>query len=327
MKAVVVQALSDDLSGVALIDVPEPARTAGTVLVRMRAAALNFPDLLMTRGGYQLKPPLPFIPGMEMAGEVIAADPASGFVPGDRVVAGTRTGAFAQIVACDAASVRLIPPGIDFATAAGIGAAYLTAYVALVRLAGIAPGDRVLVHGATGGVGLAAVDMAITLGARVIATSRSPAKLAVVADAYPVEATLPATGFRDRVKTVFDGGADIVVDPVGGDVFDESTRCIAFGGRLLVVGFAAGRIATVATNIPLIKGFAVIGVRAGEYARRFPDRGRENADILWSMVAQRRIAPRVHACYPLSDWRRAFDAMIASEQVGKLVLTDGGEAT
>ena len=327
MKAVLVSGLSDDLSGVALADLPEPIFAPGKVLVRMRAAALNFPDLLMTLGAYQLKPPLPFVLGMEIAGEVIAADPASGFAPGDRVVAGTRTGAFAQIVACDAASVRSIPPGIDFATAAGIGAAYLTAYVALVRLAGIAPGDRVLVHGATGGVGLAAVDLAIALGARVVATSRSPEKLAVIAHSYPVEATLPATGFREAMKARFDGGADIVFDPVGGDIFDESTRCIAFGGRLLVVGFTSGRIATVATNIPLIKGFAVIGVRAGEYARQFPARGRENIDAIWALATERRIAPRVHACYPLSEWRRAIEAMAASEQVGKLVLTDGGEAT
>ena len=327
MKAVLVSALSDDLSGVAFADIPEPAPASGRVLVRMRAAALNFPDLLMTHGAYQLKPALPFVLGMEMAGEVIAADASSGFSPGDHVVAGTRTGAFAQIVACDSAAVRPIPPGIDFATAAGIGAAYLTAYVALVRLAGIAPGDRVLVHGATGGVGLAAVDLAIALGARVIATSRSPRKLAAVADAYRIEAAIPATGFRDEVKARFDGGADIVFDPVGGDVFDESTRCIAFGGRLLVVGFTSGRIATVATNIPLIKGFAVIGVRAGEYGRQFPARGRENLDTIWALAAERRIAPRVHACYPLSEWRRAFEAMAASEQVGKLVLTDGGEAT
>ena len=327
MKALVVSALSDDLSGVALAEIPDPTIAPGKVVVRMRAAALNFPDLLMTRGAYQLKPPIPFVLGMEMAGEVIASDPASGFTPGDRVVAGTRTGAFAQIVACDASTVRAMPPKIDFATAAGIGAAYLTAYVALVRLAGIAPGDRVLVHGATGGVGLAAVDLAIAMGARVIATSRSPAKRAIVADAYPVEATLPATGFREEIKARFDGGADIIFDPVGGDVFDESTRCIAFGGRLLVVGFTSGRIASVATNIPLIKGFSVIGVRAGEYGRQFPDRGRENLDAIWALAAERRIAPRVHACYPLAAWRDAFGAMAASEQVGKLVLTDGGEAT
>ena len=327
MKAIVVSALSDDLSGVALTDVPEPTLAPGTVLVRMRAAALNFPDLLMTRGAYQLKPPLPFVLGMELAGEVIAADPDSGFAPGDMVVAGMRTGAFAQVVACDVSAVRRVPPDIDVATAAAVGVAYLTAYVALVRLAGIEAGDRVLVHGATGGVGLAAVDLAIALGARVIATSRSPAKLATVAAAYRVEATLPATDFRDAVKARFGGGANIVVDPVGGDVFDESTRCMAFGGRLLVVGFASGRIASVATNIPLIKGFSVIGVRAGEYGRRFPTRGSADRDSIWALAAERRIAPRVHACYPLAEWRHAFDAMAASEQVGKLVLTDGGEAT
>lgn len=326
MKALVVSALSDDLSGVALTDVAEPTVEPGKVLVRMRAAALNFPDLLMTRGAYQLKPPIPFVLGMEMAGEVVAADAASGFAVGERVVAGTRTGAFSELAACDVSAVRRIPDGIDFATAAGLGAAYLTAYVALVRLAGIAPGDRVLVHGATGGVGLAAVDLALALGARVIATSRSAEKRAVIEAAHPgIKTTLPASGFRDAVKSAFAGGADIIVDPVGGDVFDESTRCIAFGGRLLVVGFTSGRIATVSTNIPLIKGFSVIGVRAGEYGRRFPDRGRENLDAVWALAAERRIAPRVDACYPLKEWRRAFDAMAASEQVGKLVLTAGGE--
>lgn len=326
MKALVVSALSDDLSGVGLVDVAEPTPAPGQVLVRMRAAALNYPDLLMTRGAYQLKPQLPFVLGMEMAGEIIAADPASGFAIGDRVAAGTRTGAFAERVACDAAAVRRIPDGIDFATAASLGAAYLTAHVALVRLAGIARGDRVLVHGATGGVGLAAVDLALALGARVIATSRSAEKLALVKATHPgIEDLLPAPGFRDSVKDRFAGGADIVFDPVGGDVFDESTRCIDFGGRLLVVGFTSGRIATVATNLPLIKGFSVIGVRAGEYGRRFPKRGRENLDAIWALAAERRIAPRVDACYPVSQWRHAFDAMGSSRHVGKLVLTGGGE--
>ena len=317
MKALVVSALSPDLSGTALADVPEPQEAAGKVLIRVRAAALNYPDLLMTRGEYQLKPPLPFTPGMEVAGQVLAGD---GFAPGTAVVAGTRLGGLADVVAVDAAAVRALPPHLSFAQGAAVGAAYLTAYVALVRLGALRPDEWLLVHGATGGVGLAAVDLAHALGARVIATSRSPEKLATLAADYPVAATLPAPGFRDAVKELTGGGADMVFDPVGGDVFDESTRCIAFGGRLLVVGFTSGRIATVSTNMPLIKGFSVIGVRAGEYGRRFPDRGRENLDAIWSLAASGRILPRVHAEYPLADWRAAFDTMARSDMVGKLIL-------
>ena len=312
--------LSDDLSGTALADIAAPVRRAGQLLVRVRAAALNYPDLLMTRGAYQLKPALPFTLGMEMAGEVIEADPGSGFVVGDRVVAGTRLGSFAEVVAVDAGTARAVPAGMDDATAAAVGAAYLTAYVSLVRLGAIQTGEWVLVHGATGGVGLAAVDLASALGAQVIATSRSADKLAIVTAEYAVDATLPAAGFRDAVKDLTGGGADVVFDPVGGDVFDESTRCIGFGGRLLVVGFTSGRIATVPTNIPLIKGFSVIGVRAGEYGRRFPNRGRENVDAIWAFAAQGRIRPRVHARYPLADWRAAFDDMAASRHVGKIII-------
>lgn len=317
MKALVVSALSPDLSGTALVDVPEPQPRPGQVLIRVRAAALNYPDLLMTRGEYQLKPPLPFSPGMEVAGEVVSGD---GFVPCDAVVAGTRLGGFAELVAVEAAAVRRKPAHLSFGEAAGVGAAYLTAYVGLVRLGGVQPGEWVLVHGATGGVGLAAVDLAKGLGARVIATSRSAEKLAVVAQEYGVEATLPAPGFRERVKEITGGGAQVVYDPVGGDVFDESVRCIAFGGRLLVVGFTSGRIATVSTNMPLIKGFSVVGVRAGEYGRQFPDKGREHQAAIWRLAEERRIRPRVDREYPLADWRAAFEAMRDSRMVGKLVL-------
>ncbi|MBN8848252.1 MULTISPECIES: NADPH:quinone oxidoreductase family protein [unclassified Sphingomonas] len=317
MKALVVSALSPDLSGTAIADVPEPASAPGKVLVRVKAASLNYPDLLMTRGEYQLKPPLPFTPGMEVAGEVIAGD---GFAPGAAVVGGTRLGGFAEIVSVDAAAVRPKPAHLSFAEAASVGTAYLTAYVALVRLGMAQAGEWALIHGATGGVGLAAVDLAKALGCRVIAASRSAEKLAVVARDYAPDATVTTPGFREAVKEITGGGADLIYDPVGGDVFDESTRCIAFGGRLLVVGFTSGRIATVSTNMPLIKGFSVNGVRAGEYGRRFPDKGRENLDAIWRLAAEGRIRPRVHAEYPLADWRAAFEAMRDSRMVGKLVL-------
>ena len=320
VRALTVSALSDDLSGVALRDRPDPDRRPGQLLVRVRAASLNYPDLLMTRGAYQLKPPVPFTLGMEVAGEVLACDPDSGFAPGERVAAGTRLGGFADLVAVDARTARRIPAAIDDARAAALGAAYLTAYVALVRLGRLEAGEWVLVHGATGGVGLAALDLARALGARTIATSRSPDKLALVEREYRPDLALPAPGFREGVKQATGGGADLVFDPVGGGVFDESTRCTAFGGRLLVVGFTSGRIASVPANIPLIKGFSVVGVRAGEYGRRFPERGAEDVDAIWSLAAAGRIRPRVHATYPLADWRAAFDAMARAEHVGKLVM-------
>jgi NADPH2:quinone reductase len=317
MKALQVSTLSSDLSGTALVDVPEPVARAGQVTIRVRAAALNYPDLLMTRGEYQMKPPLPFVPGMEVAGEVIAGD---GFAPGEAVVAGTRLGGLAEVVAVDAAAVRRKPAHLSFGEAAGVGAAYLTAYVGLVRLGAVQPGEWVVVHGATGGVGLAAVDLAKGLGARVIATSRSPEKLAVVAEEYRVDATLPAPGFREGVKEITGGGAAVIYDPVGGDVFDESVRCIAFGGRLLVIGFTSGRIATVSTNMPLIKGFSVVGVRAGEYGRQFPERGRENQAAIWALAEAGTIRPRVDRAYALADWRDAFEALRDSRMVGKLVI-------
>lgn len=317
-RMLTVAALSDDLSGVALADAPLRDRRPGELLVRVRAAALNYPDLLMTRGTYQLRPDLPFALGMEMAGEVVEAD--GGFAPGDRVVAGTRLGGFADLVLVDARAARRVPDNLDFAQAAAVGVAYLTAYVALVRLGRMQAGEWVLVHGATGGVGLATVDLARALGGRPIATSRSPGKLARLAAAYPVAAALPAPGFRDEVKALTGGGADLVFDPVGGDVFDESTRCIAFGGRLLVIGFTSGRAAAVPANLPLIKGFSVVGVRAGEYGRRFPEHGREHLDAVWALAAEGRIRPRIHARYPLAEWRAAFAAMAASAQLGKIIL-------
>lgn len=320
MKALVISSLAPDFAGCALADTPDPLRHPGQVLIRVRAASLNFPDLLMTEGKYQLKPDLPFVPGMEVAGEVVEADSGSGFAAGDAVVAGTRLGGFAELVAVDARSVRAKPANLDFAQAASVGAAYNTAYVSLVRLANVQPGEWVVVHGATGGVGLAAVDLAKALGARVIATSRSAEKLAIAAGEYALDATLPAPGFRDAVKELTGGGANVIYDPVGGDVFDESTRCIAFGGRLLVVGFTSGRIATIPTNIPLIKGFSVIGVRAGEYGRQFPDKGRENHDAIWTLAAAGKIRPRVGARYSLTDWRAAFEAMRDSRMVGKIVI-------
>ena len=322
MAALRVSTLAPDLAGCAVEEVAVPRPGPGEVLVRVRAASLGFPDLLMTRGEYQAKPALPFTPGGDMAGEVAAlGEGVAGFAVGDAVVGGGLGGAFAAFAVYPTASLRPKPATLSFAHAAAVGSAYLTAYVALVRRAQVQPGEWVLVHGAGGGVGLAAVDLAQALGCRVIAASASAAKRAVIAAEYAPDAAIDsAAGFREGVKALTGGGADVVFDPVGGDVFDESTRCIAFGGRLLVIGFTSGRIATLPTNIALIKGFAVVGVRAGEYGRRFPERGVENLDAVWALAAAGTLRPRVHAIYPLDRWRDAFAAMAGREVVGRAVI-------
>ncbi len=323
MRALVVETLAEDYAGCVLRDIAAPAPLAGEVLVRVRAASINFPDLLMTRGAYQHKPPLPFIPGLELAGEIAAVgEDVSAWKIGEAVVGGARSGGFAEYAVAAAATLRRVPPRLSLSAAAACGAAYLTAYVSLARRAQAKPGEWVLVHGAAGGVGLASVDMAKTLGCRVIAASASDAKLAVVADEYAPDAVVnSAPGFRERVKAITGGqGADIIIDPVGGDVFDESVRCIAFNGRLLVVGFASGRIPSITANMPLIKGFSVIGVRAGEYGRRLPEEGRENLDAVWRMAAEGEIRPRVHVELPLEAWREAFDMLADRKVIGKVVI-------
>jgi NADPH:quinone reductase len=325
MQALRVERLTPDLSGLDLVDLAAPERRAGEVLVRVRAASLNFPDLLMTRGEYQFKPAVPFTSGLEFAGEVLEAEPASGFAPGDHVMGGNKTGAFAEIACVPAEKLSVMPPGMDFRRAAAMGAAYATAYTGLVELGGVREGQWVLVHGSSGGVGLAACDLARALGARVIATTGSPAKAERIAAFVCPEAVIPAEGrFREEVTTLTGGGlADIVFDPVGGDVFDESTRCVAFGGKLVVVGFTSGRIADIATNIPLIKGFSIVGLRAGEYARRFPERGRAINQTIRDLAEAGRITPSVDRTLPLSRWREGFTAMARRELVGKVVFQPG----
>lgn len=322
MRALVVDSLGPDYSGVSLKDLPTPTPRPGEVLVAVKAASINFPDLLMTRGEYQMKPPLPFVGGMELAGEVVAlGEGVETYAVGDAVVGGAKLGGFADLAVLPAAAIRRKPERLSYSEAAAYGAAYLTAYVALVRRARLEPGEWVLVHGAAGGVGLAAVDLAKALGAKVIATSASDAKLKIVLDEYAPDAVLNVTkGFREEVKAITGGGADVIYDPVGGDVFDESVRCIAFDGRLLVIGFTSGRIPTISVNMPLIKGFSVMGVRAGEYGRQFPDRGRENAQAVWDLADSGTIRPRVHAELPLERWREAFDLLADRQVVGKAII-------
>ncbi len=325
MQALQVKTLSDDLSGVSLAQVPVPSRKPGEVLVRVRAASLNFPDLLMTRGEYQFKPNAPFTSGLELAGEVIEADPDSGFTPGDKVIGGNKTGAFAEIASIPARGLSALPQGFSFEQGAAMGAAYSTAYTGLIELCGLKPGQWVLGHGASGGVGLAAVDLAKAMGARVIAATGIADKCNRIEQLYRPDAVIEATGrFREQVSAITDGSlCDIVFDPVGGDIFDESTRCVAFAGKLIVVGFTSGRIAEVATNIPLIKGFSIVGLRAGEYARRFPERGAAINAAIAKLAEDNRISPAIDRTLPLSQWREGFEAMANRQLVGKVVFLPG----
>lgn len=321
MRALRVDRLSGDLSGVSLVETDVPTRKVGEVSVAIKAASLNFPDLLMTRGAYQFKPVVPFTSGMELAGEVME-DAEGRWRPGDRVMGGAKTGAFADFAVAPSGSLRPIPEKLDFVSAAALGATYTTAYTALVELGGLIPGQTVLVHGASGGVGLAACNLARSMGARVIAATHDPEKVDAIRAAVAPDAVIVNRGrFREEIAELTGGAlCDLVFDPVGSDVFDESTRCVTFDGKLLVVGFVAGRIPEIAMNIPLIKGFSIVGVRAGEYARRFPDRGARIAAEVARLASEGAIRPIIDRVLPLDRWREGFEAMAAGQLMGKVVF-------
>jgi NADPH:quinone reductase len=321
MKAMICREISEDVGVLSLEEAPLPEPGPGQVRVRLRAASVNFPDILMIQGKYQFKPPLPFSPGMEGAGVVDAVgEGVTSVREGDAVVTGARYGTFAEAIVVPAEAVRPKPERMSFAEAAIYPVAYLTAYVALVRRGGLQAGDTLLVHGASGGVGLAALDLGKGLGATVIATTGRAEKMEAL-KAAGADHVLPAPGFRDAVKDLTGGrGADVIYDPVGGDVFDESVRCIAFDGRLLIIGFTSGRIPSVSVNMPLIKGFSVVGVRAGEYGRMFPEKGRENVAAVDALAAEGRIRPKVDSVFPLERAVEAMRRLIDREVVGKVVL-------
>lgn len=326
MCALEVQALAPDLAGLALTKRPMPNAGPGQALVRIEAAALGFPDLLMTEGLYQAKPALPFVPGMEAAGEVIAAGEGSRWKPGERVIVATMTGAAMQYGAFADAALLPLPDAMSYAEGASLRAAYITAWTAIARLGRAEAGETLVVHGASGGVGLAAVDLGKALGLRVIAAASSAEKRDAIARLYAPDHVLAGpTGLREQILALTSGrGADLVYDPVGGDMFDEACRYTAFGGRLLVIGFAGGRIAEVRTNIPLIKGFSVVGVRAGEYGRRFPERGAEDVAAILGLAGEGHIRPHVHSAVPLADWREAYLAMRERRVIGRTVILPHG---
>src|ERR1700716_3447983 len=299
--------------------------TLGQVRVAIHAAGINFPDILMAAGEYQLKPELPFTPGVEAAGDVIEVDGAArGFAIGDKVIVKLRHGAYADEAVVTPSQLMPLPSTFDYAEGATFLAAHGTAYHALIDRGQVQANEVLLVHGAGGGVGLAAVEMGKMLGATVIAAASSEEKLAVAqargADHLVLYGREP---FRDAVKRITDGrGADVVFDPVGGEIFENSLRCIAWGARLLVIGFTGG-IGLARTNLLMIKGASVLGVRAGEAARKNPARGEARIKALLQGAGEGKIRPHIPHRLPLQDYAQAMRLLIDRKAIGRVALMMG----
>ena len=295
----------------------------GEVRVAVHAAGINFPDILMAAGEYQLKPDLPFTPGVEAAGEVIdVADGVSGVVAGARVIVKMRHGAYADEAVVAPTQLIPLPRAFDYAEGATFLAAHGTAYHALIDRGQVRSGEVLLVHGAGGGVGLAAIEMGKLLGATVIAAASSEEKLGVAqakgADHLVLYGREP---FRDAVKRLTDGrGADVVFDPVGGAIFEESLRCIAWGARLLVIGFTGG-IGLARTNLLLIKGASALGVRAGEAVRKNPALGEVRQKALTEWAEAGKIRPHISHRLPLENYAQAMQLLIDRKAIGRVALT------
>ncbi len=307
-----------------LEDLESPHPKANEVLIDIQAAGANFPDTLIIEGKYQFKPPFPFAPGGEVAGVISAVgDKVTHLQVGARVMALTGWGGFAEQVAVPAYNVLPMPDSMDFISAAAFGMTYGTSMHALKQRAGLQAGETLLVLGASGGVGLAAVEIGKAMGARVIAAASSAAKLEVARQAGADELIDYSTqSLKDEVKRLTNGqGADVIYDPVGGDLFDQAARSIAWNGRLLVVGFASGRIPELPVNLMLLKGAAVVGVFWGAFAQRQPADNAANFGQLFTWHAEGKLKPLVSQTYPLADGGAAIDALAQRKAVGKLVVT------
>ena len=328
MKALVCHAYGP-LDSLAIEDVPDPTPAAGQVVVGVRACGVNFPDVLVVQGKYQFKPTPPFSPGGEVAGVVEAVGAGVENVrPGDRVVAIATWGGMAEKLAADATQVLRIPDWVDFATAACLPTAYGTTLHALRDRAHLREGETLLVLGASGGVGLAAVQIGKRMGARVIAAASSAEKLETCKrHGADLLVDYAREDLKERVKALTGGaGADVVYDPVGGPFTEAALRATAWEGRLLVLGFAAGDIPRVPTNLVLLKGCSIVGVFWGMAMVRDPARGRAQLEEILAWAKDGSLRPHVHAKVPLA---RALDALREVEQRrvrGKIVVVPGGEA-
>lgn len=322
MKAIVCSAWGppDDL---VVANLPDLVAAPGQVVVDVQAAGVNFPDVLTIKGEYQFKPALPFTPGCELAGVIRAVgDGVTGFKPGDRVIAFTREGAFAEQSMVPASMLMPMPPGMDFDIAAAITLTYGTSHHALVGRAGLQAGETLLVLGAAGGVGLAAIEIGKALGARVIAAASSAEKLAVCRE-HGADACIDYSreDLREAIKAATDGkGPDVIYDPVGGAYAEPALRSIAWGGRYLVVGFANGTIPALPFNLMLLKGASVVGVFWGEFAKREPQANLAGMRQLLGWLAAGTIRPHISARYPLAQTAEALNAMAARKVTGKVVI-------
>jgi len=304
-------------------EVPDPQPAPGQVLVDTKAIGCNFPDILMVQGKYQVKPPLPFSPGHEVAGLVRQVGAGVTRVrPGQRALAMLGWGGYAELALAPAQHVFPIPDSMSFEAAAAFSLVYQTSYCALVQRAVIQPGEWLLVHGAAGGVGLSAVQLGRALGARVIATAGTEEKLGIARQSgAEVLINYRTEDWVERVKAATAGvGADIIYDPVGGEVFDGSTKCIAFEGRLLVIGFAGGRIPSIAANRILLKNISVVGVHWGLYQDRGSPLVDRWMDALMALYEKGQLRPVVYRTYALPQAAQALRALATRESYGKVVL-------
>jgi NADPH2:quinone reductase len=322
LKAVLCEAFGP-AENLALAEVASPELKPGHVIVDIQSCALNFPDVLMVEGKYQSLPPFPFTPGGEFAGTVSQVAPdVSQWQVGDGVFAACGHGAMAEQISVAASALRAKPQGMSFAKASGISTTYGTSYYALKQRADLQPGETLLVLGAAGGVGLAAVQLGKAMGARVIAAASSPEKLEVARQAGADDLIDYSDGeLKEKVKALTEGrGADVIYDPVGGPLFDQCMRCINWNGRVLVVGFVGGDIPKVPTNLVLLKNCQVVGVFYGAFSARFPADNEQNFAELIEMFAVGKLHAVVGAEYPLTDYVEALNCLSQRRAVGKIVV-------
>ena len=307
-----------------LEEVPDPEPGPGEVLVRVEATALNFPDALLCAGLYQVKPPLPFTPGLEVSGTVVAAGDGADFAPGDRVLGspGLPNGGLAALAVLGKGAAFEVPPGMPADEAAGLLLTYQTAYVGLHRRANLREGETLLVHAGAGGVGSAAIQVGLAAGATVIATAGGPRKVATCKELGAHEAIdYKSEDVAARVKELTGGrGADVVWDPVGGDVFTASTKCIAFEGRLVVVGFTSGTIPAVQAGHVLVKNYSVVGLHWGLYRERDPQVVLDAHEALTRLYAEGKVRPLVSERVPMAGAPAALTRLASRATVGKVVV-------
>ena len=323
MRAWQVPELGEPRDVLTLAEVPDPVPGPGQVLVRVLGAAANFPDVLMCRGGYQVRPPLPFTPGVELCGEVVAAGPGvTGIAPGDRLIGGAIGGAFAELTLMNAASALHAPPGLDDAEAGAFFITYQTGWFGLHRRARLAAGETLLVHAAAGGVGSGAVQLGKAAGARVIGVAGGEEK-AEVARLLGADVVIDRNtqDFVEVVKEVTEGrGADVVYDPVGGDTYARSTKCIAFEGRILIIGFAGGQIQSAALNHALVKNYSIVGLHWGLYQSKNPQLIKDCHAQLTKMVADGAIRPLVSERLGLDEVPAGVQRLADGGTVGRVVF-------